>query len=96
MSGSCKTHKNAAFANRVCICVCVETGSECGNMEKVSLHPGTETSNNTVEKKITISKIEIPVKEQSKEVSEVIKTMRKRREDMATKDEKKLKEEKER
>ena len=80
----------------MCTCVCVETGPECGNVEKVSLLLGTETSNKNVEKKITNAKMEIPVKEQSKEVSEVVKTLRKRREDMAGKDEKKLKEEKER
>ena len=81
------------FSNRVCICVCIETGPECGNGEKVSLKPGTETSNKSVEKKIT-NKIEIP--EKNKEVSEVVKTLRKRREEMAGKEERKLKEEKER
>lgn len=90
------SHKNVRFANRVCICVCVETGPECDNVEKVSLLSGTETSNKNVEKKIANAKIEIPAKEQNKEVSEVVKTLRKRREDMAGKDEKKLKEEKER
>ena len=53
-------------------------------------------SSKNVEKKLTNTKMEIPAKEQSKEVSEVVKTMRKRREDMAGTDEKKLKEEKER
>jgi len=71
-----------------------ETGPECGNGEKVSLKPGTETSNKSVEKKITNSKIEIP--EKNKEVSEVVKTLRKRREEMAGKEERRLKEEKER
>ena len=80
----------------MCTCVCVETGPECGNVEKVSLLLGTETSNKNMEKKITNAKMEIPVMEKSKEVSEVVKTLRKRREDMAGKDEKKLKEEKER
>ena len=82
------------FAIRVCICVCIETGPECGTGEKISLKPGTETSNKSVEKKITNSKIEIP--EKNKEVSEVVKTLRKRREEMAGKEERKLKEEKER
>ena len=85
------------FANVVCIiCIGVETGSDCGNVEKLSLLSGTEMSTKNVEKKLTNTKMEIPAKEQSKEVSEVVKTLRKRREDMAGKDEKKLKEEKER
>lgn len=90
-------HKNVMFANVVCIiCIGVETGSDCGNVEKLSLLSGTETSTKNVEKKLTNIKMEMPTKEQSKEVSEVVKTLRKRREDMAGKDEKKLKEEKER
>ena len=86
------------FANGVCIiCIGVETGSDCGSVEKLSLLvSGTETSNKNVEKKLANTKMEIPAKEQSKEVSELVKTLRKRREDMAAKDEKKLKEQKER
>ena len=84
------------FANALCICVCIETGLECGIVEKANLNPGTETSNKNVEKKITNTKTKMPAKEQSKEVSEVVTTLRKRREDMACKEEKKLKEEIER
>ena len=90
------SYENVTLANGVCIYVCVETGPECCNVEKISLLSGTETSNKNVEKKKANAKIEIPAREQSKEVSEVVKTLRKRREDMAGKDEKKLKEEKER
>ncbi|KAL9979827.1 hypothetical protein ACROYT_G017544 [Oculina patagonica] len=78
-----------------------ETGSECTNSENINVSPGTERSNKTEdckteEKKTVNGKKEIPAKEQNKEVSEVVKAMRKRREDMASKDEKKLKEENER
>lgn len=45
---------------------------------------------------MTNEKKEIPKKEESKEVSEVIKAMRQRREDMATRNERKLEKEKER
>lgn len=84
-----------------CIFVCVETGSECTNSEKVDASPGTETSNKTEdykteEKKTENGKKEMPAKEEKKEVSEFVKAMRKRREDMAAKDEKKLEMEKER
>ena len=85
------------FVNVVCIiCIGVETGSDCGSVDKLSLLSGTGTSNKNVEKKLTNTKMEITAREQSKEVSEVVKTLRKRREDMAGKDEKKLQEEKER
>ncbi len=93
------SHVNTGNYTIACVFVCVETGSEYS--EKVDASPGTETSNKTEEckaedKKTENGKKEIPAKEQNKEVSEVVKAMRKRREDMAAKDEKKLKEEKER
>jgi len=88
------SYKILTFANGVCIWSCVENGQECVNV--VSLLSATVTSNKNEEKKKENAKINIPVKEQSKEESEVIKTLRKRREDMAGKEEKKLKEETER
>lgn len=88
--------------NIVCIFVFVEPEDlECTNSESINVSPGTETSNKTEdckteEKKTANEKKEIPTKEQNKEVSEVVKTLRQRREDMAAKDEKKLGKEKER
>lgn len=93
---STKPHNNFVF-------VFVETGSECVNSEPVSVSPETEKSNKIEEKKAQEKKKEVaPTVEQDSEVSEVLKTLRKRREDMAAKhiihpvDEKKLKEEEER
>ena len=85
----------------MCFFVCVETGSESPISKNVNVVPGTETSNKTEdckteEKKITKEKKEIPTKEQSTKVSEVVKTLRKRRDEMATRNERKLEKEKER
>ena len=84
-----------------CFFVFVETTTDCTNSETIIVSPGTETSNKTEEKKPAKEKKEVTTKEQSEDVSEVVKTMRKRREDMAAKhtgivDETKLKEEQKR
>ncbi|KAJ7312659.1 hypothetical protein OS493_039566 [Desmophyllum pertusum] len=62
-----------------------ETATDCTNSETINiLSPGTETSNKTEEKKPAKEKKEVTTKEQSEDVSEVVKTMRKRREDIGS------------
>jgi len=79
------------------VCVKDETESTCTSAEAITANQAPENSTKTDEQKA----VKEVMKNQSskkvnEEVSEVVITMRKRREEMANKQEKKLKEEKER
>ena len=75
----------------VLLFVIEETESACVRSEAINANPSPDNSNKTDKPKAMKD-----VAKETEEVSDVVKTLRQRREDMANKEEKKLQEEKER
>ena len=84
---------------KLCFFVCVikETESSCVNSEAASANPTPDNSSKTSEQKATKEAAKSAVaKKGNEEVSEVVKVLRSRREDMANKREQQEKEKLER